>query len=121
MNRKPIVVFMLAMGVALAAQAAVSHHRAAIIGRAIFEHLRTIPATNEAADSSKAEPAGSAAATGAATTAAQAIEVPAGTTLTVRLGVQVNDLQAFCTNPIEPEKKSAPRLIPLAQRFRVLK
>lgn len=91
MNRKPIVVFMLAMGVALAAQTAESHHRAAIIGRAIFEHLRTIPAANEAADSSKAEPAGSAAATGAATTAAQAIEVPAGTTLTVRLGEKLQN------------------------------
>ena len=91
MNRKPIVVFMLATGVALAAQTAESHHRAAIIGRAIFEHLRTIPAANEAADSSKAEPAGSAAATGAATTAAQAIEVPAGTTLTVRLGEKLQN------------------------------
>jgi hypothetical protein len=29
--------------------------------------------------------------------------------------------QEICTNPIKPEKKSAPRLIPLAQRFRVLK
>jgi hypothetical protein len=86
MNRKRIIVFVLAMGVALAAQAAVSHHRAAIIGRAILQHLRTTPAANEAADSSKAEPAGSTAATGAATTAAQAIEVPAGTTLTIRLG-----------------------------------
>lgn len=86
MNRKPIIVFVLAMGVGLAAQTAVSHHRAAIIGRAIFEHLRTTPAASEAADSSKAEPAGSAAAMGAATTAAEAIEVPAGTTLTIRLG-----------------------------------
>jgi hypothetical protein len=86
MNRKPIIVFVLAMGVALAAQAAVSHHRAAIIGRAIFEHLSSMPTANEAADSSKAEPVGSSKATGARTTAAQTIEVPAGTTLTVRLG-----------------------------------
>ncbi len=87
MNRKPIIVFALATGVAVAALAGVSHHRAAIIGRAILQALRTpTPAANGAADSSKAEPAGSAPATAAATTAAQAIEVPAGTTLTVCLG-----------------------------------
>jgi len=71
----------------VAALAGVSHHRAAIIGRAILQALRTpTSAASRAADSSKAEPAGSAPATAAATTAAQAIEVPAGTTLTVRLG-----------------------------------
>ncbi|MGA7925296.1 MAG: hypothetical protein WCA20_04810 [Candidatus Sulfotelmatobacter sp.] len=90
MSRNTITVFVLATGIVAGALAGVSHHRAAIIGRAILQSLgTTMPPASGAADSSKAEPATTTSATAAATTAAQAIVVPVGTTLTVCLGEQL--------------------------------
>jgi hypothetical protein len=81
MGKKTIMLFVLATGIAAGAVAGVSHHRAATAGQATMQNLATTtPAATAATDSSKAEPAAT------TTAAAQAVVVPAGTTLTVRLG-----------------------------------
>lgn len=85
MSKRAIIVFAVATGIGAAALAGASRHRGAVVGGAIGHNLgTTTPAANGAADPAKAEPA-AAAETTAATAAVQAVVVPAGTTLTVRL------------------------------------
>lgn len=96
MSKKTIIVFVVATGIVAAALAGAARHRGAVVHGAIERNFgTTTPAANGAADSSKAEPAATAAATDGsvpaadASTAVPAVVVPAGTSLTVRLGEKV--------------------------------
>jgi hypothetical protein len=86
MSKRAIIVFAAAIGIAAVAMAGASRYRGAVVDRAIGHNLgTTTPAANGAADSAKAEPAATAAETTAASAEVQAVVVPAGTTLSVRL------------------------------------
>jgi hypothetical protein len=98
MGKRTIIVFAVATGIVAVALAGAARHRGAVVHGAIQRNLgSTTPAANGAADSAKAEPAATAAATdgsapaadataAAPASAAPAVVVPAGTTVTVRLG-----------------------------------